>query len=129
MASPCSRRIEGSQPNTLRSRVLSLLRPRTPCGPVKLCRLTSFLPAMPDTMSTNPLMVTSSSVPRFRASRQSDAMIRVSPSTQSSTYMNERVCSPSPQISISLPFDAMATFREIAAGAFSLPPSYVPRGP
>ena len=40
-------------------------------------------------------------------------------------YMKLRVCSPSPQISISsLPAScACATLRQIAAGAFSRPPS------
>jgi hypothetical protein len=40
-------------------------------------------------------------------------------------YMNERVCSPSPQISISCLPESLAamTLRQIAAGAFSRPPS------
>ena len=40
-------------------------------------------------------------------------------------YMKLRVCSPSPQISISLspPSCAAITLRQIAAGAFSRPPS------
>ena len=47
------------------------------------------------------------------------------PSMQSSMYMKLRVCSPSPQISIScLPASLAAiTLRQIAAGAFSRPPS------
>jgi hypothetical protein len=47
------------------------------------------------------------------------------PAVQSSMYMNERVCSPSPQISISCRPDSLAaiTLRQIAAGAFSRPPS------
>ena len=46
-------------------------------------------------------------------------------------YMKLRVCSPSPQISIScLPESlASATLRQIAAGAFSRPPSKVPMRP
>ena len=46
-------------------------------------------------------------------------------------YMNERVCLPSPQISIScLPvIFASITLRQMAAGAFSRPPSQVPNGP
>ena len=45
--------------------------------------------------------------------------------------MKLRVCSPSPQMSISWrPVStAVATLREIAAGAFSRPPSHVPCGP
>jgi len=39
MARPCSRRMDGSQPRTWRSRVFSLLRPRTPCGPSKFMTL------------------------------------------------------------------------------------------
>src|ERR1022692_2465265 len=42
---------------------------------------------------------------------------------------NERVCSPSPQISISPRSSASATLRHSAAGAFSLPPAHVPSGP
>ena len=47
------------------------------------------------------------------------------PSTQSSMYVKLRVCLPSPQISISLvpPSTAAATLRQMAAGAFSRPPS------
>ena len=46
-------------------------------------------------------------------------------------YMNERVWFPSPQISIvgSLRCLASITLRQIAAGAFSRPPSQVPCGP
>ena len=56
--------------------------------------------------------------------------IRV-PATQSSMYMNDRVCSPSPQTSTRWSPDrhASATFRQIAAGAFSRPPCQVPCGP
>ena len=44
----------------------------------------------------------------------------------SSIYVNERVCSPSPQISILwFPLNfALATLRQIAAGAFSLRHTY-----
>ena len=58
-------------------------------------------------------------------------MILTMPSTQSSMYMKLRVCLPSPQISISsLPVSmAWITLRQIAAGAFSRPPSQVPCGP
>ena len=58
-------------------------------------------------------------------------MILRLPSTQSSMNMKLRVCSPSPQISISwLPeICASATLRQIAAGAFSRPPVHVPCGP
>ena len=40
-------------------------------------------------------------------------------------YMNERVCLPSPQISISCLPESLAsmTLRQMAAGAFSRPPS------
>ena len=46
-------------------------------------------------------------------------------------YMKLRVCLPSPQISIScLPVSlASMTLRQMAAGAFSRPPSQVPCGP
>ena len=50
---------------------------------------------------------------------------------QSSTYVNERVWAPSPQISMvrSPVASAWATLRQIAAGAFSRPPSQAPLGP
>ena len=53
------------------------------------------------------------------------------PRTQSSMYMKLRVCSPSPQISISCSpvIAASAILRQIAAGAFSRPPFQVPCGP
>jgi hypothetical protein len=45
--------------------------------------------------------------------------------------MKERVCVPSPQISIVWFPERLAaiTFRQIAAGAFSRPPYQVPFGP
>ena len=52
------------------------------------------LPAILATMSTSSLIVTSLSVPKLIGSRWSEAMIRTSPSTKSSTYIKERVCSP-----------------------------------
>ena len=59
------------------------------------------------------------------------SMIVSVPFRQSSMYMKLRVCSPSPQISISCLPDSFAsiTLRQIAAGAFSRPPSQVPCGP
>ena len=69
------------------------------------------------------LIVTSSSVPTLTGSRKSERISRWTPSTQSSTYMNERVCRPSPQISIVSTGLARAILRDSAAGAFSLPPS------
>ena len=46
-------------------------------------------------------------------------------------YMKLRVCSPSPQTSISWSPESLASaiLRQIAAGAFSRPPSNVPCGP
>ena len=46
-------------------------------------------------------------------------------------YMKLRVCSPSPQTSISWWPEsfASATLRQIAAGAFSRPPVQLPCGP
>jgi hypothetical protein len=41
----------------------------------------------------------------------------------------QAVCSPSPQISMSSPLQAIATLRQMAAGAFSRPPTQVPSGP
>ena len=70
-------------------------------------------------------MLTSSSLPMFSGSTMSLWASRIVPSVQSSMYMNERVCSPSPQISISCLPESLAaiTLRQIAAGAFSRPPS------
>ena len=87
--------------------------------------LTVALVAILSTMSTSRLMLTSSSLPMFSGSATSLSASRMVPSVQSSMYMNERVCSPSPQISISWRPDSLAaiTLRQIAAGAFSRPPS------
>src|SRR5215831_8921076 len=76
-------------------------------------------------------MVTASLEPRLIGSRILEFIIRFMPFRQSSIYMKLRVCSPEPQISIScLPVSlASITFRQIAAGAFSRPPSQVPHGP
>lgn len=76
-------------------------------------------------------MVTSSEEPRLTGTPLSPSMIMRLPCRQSSMYMKERVCRPSPQISIrwSPERTASATFRHTAAGAFSRPPSQVPFGP
>src|SRR5215217_7480175 len=68
-------------------------------------------------MSTRRLMLTSSSLPMFSGSMMSLAASRIVPSVQSSMYMNERVCSPSPQISISCLPESLAamTLRQLAA--------------
>ena len=89
------------------------------------------MPAMPSTMSTSWLIETSSELPRLTGSALSPARIICEPCTQSSMYMKLRVCSPSPQISISwLPeIEASAILRQTAAGAFSRPPVQVPSGP
>ena len=77
--------------------------------------------AIDSATSTSWLMVTSSSEPRLIGSvARGDGRV---PLTQSSTNMNERVCSPSPQISIECRPLASATLRQMAAGAFSRPPS------
>lgn len=60
-------------------------------------------------------------------SRQSALTYLRMPSTQSSMNMKERVCSPSPHISNSL--ELTMALRQKAAGAFSLPPFQVPKGP
>lgn len=60
-------------------------------------------------------------------SRKSDLVMRRMPSTQSSMYVKDRVCWPSPHISISS--ELVSTFRQNAAGAFSRPPFHVPYGP
>ena len=82
-------------------------------------------------MSTNWLTDTISAEPRLMGSSIPESMIFRMPVTQSSIYMKLRVRVPSPQIGIScrpLNFAAI-TFRQIAAGAFSRPPSHVPQGP
>ena len=71
------------------------------------------------------LMLTSSSLPMLSGSTMLLWASLIVPSVQSSMYMKERVCSPSPQISIACSPDSLAaiTLRHIAAGAFSRPPS------
>jgi hypothetical protein len=64
--------------------VLSLLRPRTPWGASSRYRRSRVTPAMPSTMSTSWLMVTSWSLPMFSGSRTSLAVSRRVPSRQSS---------------------------------------------
>ena len=68
-----------------------------------------------------------SSDPKLRGCSQSLSMIFWMPWTQSSMNMKERVCLPSPHISNSVV--AQTALRQKAAGAFSLPPFQVPRGP
>ena len=111
--------------------MLSLERPRTPCGASRRCRRRSRVPASSSTRSTSWLIETSSALPRLIGSTGGPSMIIWTPSTQSSTYMKLRVWKPSPQISISSepPRTASATLRQIAAGAFSRPPRKVPNGP
>jgi hypothetical protein len=86
---------------------------------------------MSSAISTSWLIVTNSLDPRLIGSRMSECMIFWMPSTQSSMYMNDLVCVPSPQISMVWSPDAFAaiTFRQTAAGAFSRPPHQVPFGP
>ena len=78
-------------------------------------------------------METSSLVPRLIgvAISASQCMIMSMPFTQSSIYMKLRVWWPSPQMVMScLPVSmASMTLRQMAAGAFSRPPSQVPQGP
>jgi len=90
--------MEGSQPTFSRMSALSLLRPRTPWGP-GMWRMGMSLPSKDMAISANWFMETISSVPRFSGLSKSDIMMRRMPSTQSSTYMKERVCSPSPHTS------------------------------
>ena len=54
----------GSQPSTFRHRVLSELRPRTPCGP-STCRMPSFLPLALTAILASWSIVTSRSDPMF----------------------------------------------------------------
>ncbi len=62
------------------------------------------------------------------AIRSSQCMIMSMPLTQSSMYMKLRVWSPSPQMSMRMSPVSLAsiTLRQMAAGAFSRPPSQVP---
>lgn len=73
-------------------------------------------------ISANWFMETISSVPKLSGTSQSEFIIRRVPSTQSSTNMKLRVCSPSPHIS-KKSVEQMA-LRQKAAGAFSRPPYY-----
>src|SRR5258708_27229271 len=57
-ASPCSNRMDGSQPSTSRRRVLSLLLPRTPSAPVRLCTFVILLAAILPTIFPTSFIVT-----------------------------------------------------------------------
>eukprot|EP01139_Manchomonas_bermudensis_P025957 Amastigsp_a847495_4.p2 type:complete len:110 gc:universal Amastigsp_a847495_4:252-581(+) len=107
--------------------VLSELRPRTPCGP-GMCRIGSGAPPRkPRTSCARPLIEMLSLEPTLTGSPKSEQKRRTTPSMQSSTKQNERVCAPSPQSSKST-VDVRA-LRQNAAGAFSRPPFHVPNGP
>ena len=95
----------------------------TPCGP-GMCLMGRSLPSKLMASLAKSFMLIISSVPRFSGSWQSDSMMRMEPSTQSSMNMKERVCSPSPHSSNSL-VDTTA-LRQKAAGTFSRPPFHVP---
>ena len=86
---------------------------------------------MSSTMSTSWLIDTISLEPRLIGSRILESMMSWMPFRQSSMYMKLRVWWPLPQMSIScLPLSlASITLRQMAAGAFSRPPSQVPCGP
>jgi hypothetical protein len=101
-------------------------RPRTPKGP-GMCRSRSRFPAISMAIPASWLIVIISLEPIFTGPVKFERASRSDPSRHSSMYRNERVCSPSPQISISPPGSASATFRQIAAGTFSLPPVQVSR--
>ena len=62
-------------------------------------------------------MVTNRSVPKFSGERWLEAINRSSPSTQSSMYMKDLVCRPSPQTSIVSPSLAKATLRLLVVDA------------
>ena len=70
-------------------------------------------------------MVTSSLLPRLIGSRMLLSVMASVPFRQSEMYMKLRVCVPSPQISISWRPELFASMslRQMAAGAFSRPPS------
>jgi hypothetical protein len=114
-------------------KVLSLFRPATPRGAVRSYFRSSFTPPISSARLTSSLIESSSLEPRLIgvAISRSQCMIQSIPITQSSMYMKLRVWVPSPQTTISCFPDSLAsmTLRQIAAGAFSRPPSHVPQGP
>ena len=75
-------------------------------------------------------MVTISSEPMLTGPMNSPSIILRVASMHSSMNRKERVCRPSPHTSMVPPSSGRrATLRQIAAGAFSFPPSQVPSGP
>ena len=124
--SPSSSLTEGAYPSFSLMRSLLELRPRTPSGP-GMCLMGRSLPANLSAIACISFMETISSEPRLTGSAKSLLVSLKMPSTQSSMYVNERVCFPSPHISTSVV--AVAALRQKAAGAFSLPPFQVPKGP
>jgi|TARA_B110000305_G_C19401370_1_gene620345 hypothetical protein len=72
-------------------------------------------------------MLTISVDPRLMGFEQEENMSLSTPSTQSSMYVKDLVCFPSPHISNSVVL--VMAFLQNAAGAFSLPPLQVPNGP
>src|SRR5580704_7857352 len=114
---PASSGWVGSQLSFERIKVLSEFRPRTPVGP-GIFLMESGFSAMRMTMRARLLMDIISTEPILTGPEKFERVRRVMASTHSSIYRNDRVCEPSPQISISPPDLAIATLRHIAAGAF-----------
>ena len=126
---PVRRETPGAQPSLALISVLSLLRPRTPFGASELV-VTLQLDAG-DLFDDVDELVDGDQFVAAEIDRLADVASACSicvPLRQSSMYMKLRVCSPSPQISIScLPeMPASIPCGEMAAGAFSRPPSQVP---
>jgi len=123
---PSFKEMLGAQPRRSLIIVLSLFLPRTPSGP-GMCLRGRSLPSIDIANAANWFIESISSVPKFNGSAHSDNMIRMLPSTQSSIYMKERVCLPSPHTSNSVV--EHTALRQKAAGTFSRPPFQVPLGP
>ena len=66
------------------------------------------------TIETNSLIATISSEPMLTGPSKSDLISLIVPSRHSSMYKKDRVCSPSPHISIDSPFSTMTMLRQIA---------------
>lgn len=118
----------GAQVNSSLIRRLSEFLPRTQAGP-EIFLIDISLREISIAILARSLIRIISSEPIFIRCACPDLInLRVA-SIHSSINRKERVCRPSPQTSITPPSSHSATFLNIAAGAFSLPPYQVPNGP
>ena len=116
--------MRGSHCSTSRSRVLSLLRPRTPCGLVRSCTSAIFFSDVPITMSASSSIghqFIGAQIERIPMTRCHDA----DQPFHAIVDVHERagLLAISPDFDLARFGGAMRPCGYIAAGAFSLPPS------